>query len=353
MHADANLMTSGLLRDDMLLASLGHNLVRLNLLVYSDSVEFANVDLDLLSSLHNLQHLHIDCNEINSVWHSHGLLSSLTALESFIFLGEDINLRGPLVSALGMLPKLIQLTMPWLPGSNIEFCKTSFSALEGLNISSDADEDVLEGVSLTMVKPFDTLRHMSLIDCHVTSAPISVATLPHLTRLELERCTFAFHSWVSDALEDASQVEVLKLDNTVYGELPSSISQMRGLRHLSLQYSMLPDLPAEFAQLTNLTELDLCDNDFSFVPEVLKQMTHLQSLDMRCCEFSQLTSPLTFFSAFTNLRFLGMSEAKPSWNMASMFYIGETQATLSKAFGQRPPSEKPVVSLRDAHVDFH
>ena len=36
-----------------------------------------------------------------------------------------------------------------------------------------------------------------------------------------------------------------------------------------------------------------------------------------------------------------------------MFYIGETQATLSKAFDQKLPSEKPVVSLRDVRLDFH
>ena len=31
----------------------------------------------------------------------------------------------------------------------------------------------------------------------------------------------------------------------------------------------------------------------------------------------------------------------------SMFYIGEMQAALNKAFEQRPPSEKPEVFLRD------
>ena len=75
MLADAVLMTSGLLRDEKLLASLGDNLVRLNLMAYSDSVEQANIDLDLVSSLHNLQHLHIENNDANSVWHSQGLLT--------------------------------------------------------------------------------------------------------------------------------------------------------------------------------------------------------------------------------------------------------------------------------------
>ena len=121
---------------------------------------------------------------------------------------------------------------------------------------------------------------------------------------------------------------------------------MRGLRPLSLQACSLPNLPADFAQLTNLEDLDLCENDFSSVPEVLKQMTHLQALDMKHCQFSQLTSPLTFFSAFASLKYLRLPEAKLAWNTTSMFYIGETQAALSKAFEERPPSEKPEVFLR-------
>ena len=352
MPADAQLLTSGLLRHDNLLASLGHNLVRLDILAYSDSVEQANIDLDCLSSMHNLQHLHIDNNDTKSIWHSHGLLSSLIALESFTFLGGTFhgdarNLHGPLASSLGMLPKLTQLTMPWLPGSNIELCSMSFSALEGLNITSYAEEYVPSEVSLSIGQPFDRLCNLSLIDCYVSTVPIPFATLPHLSKIEFERCRFAFHPWVLDAFEGATQVEVLKLDHTVYHVLPSSICQMRGLRQLSLQYSSLPDLPAEFGHLTNLEDLDLSQNNFNSVPEVLKQMTHLQSLEMLGCQFTQLTSPLLFFSAFANLRYLSVPEAKPSWNASSMFYIGETQAALSKAFGQKPPSEQPEVFLRD------
>ena len=234
-------MTSGLLRDDKLLASLGHNVARLNLMAYSDIVEQADIDLDLLSSLHNLQHLHIDCDEANSVWRTEGLLSSLTALETFTFVGEDSNLRGPLVSALGMLPKLTQLTMPWLPGSNIELCSMSFSALEGLSITSDAYKDMPSEVSLSIGQPFNTLCNLSLIDCYVSTVPIPFVTLPHLTRVEFERCSFAFRPWVLNAFEGATQVEVLKLDHTICHVLPSSICQMRGVRQLSLLYSSLPN----------------------------------------------------------------------------------------------------------------
>ena len=323
--------------------------MRLHLTAYPDSAEHANIDLDCLSSMHNLQHLHIHNNDTNSIWHSQGLLSSLTALQSFTFvegtfLEGESNLHGPLFFALGMLPKLTQVTMPWLPGGTIELCSMTFSALEGLHIVTDAD-DVLQDISLSIGQLFDTLCNLSLLDCNVSSAPILFATLPHLTRVEFERCSFAVHPWVLDAFAGATQIEVLKLDNTIDGVLPSSICQMRGVRQLSLQYSSLPDLPVEFAHLTNLEEVDLSENRFSSVPEVLKQMTHLRTVEMMRCQFSQLTSPSTFFSAFTNLRYLCLSEAKPSWNTTSMFYIGETQAALSKAFEDRPPSEKPEVFL--------
>ena len=355
MRADAELITSGLLHDHMLLASLGHNLVRLNLSAYCESVsQQANIDLDCLSSMQNLQHLDIDNNDTNTLWHFQGCLPSLTALESFTFLGRESNLDKSLVSALGMLPKLTQLTMPWLPGGNLELCSTSFSALEGLHITSFMDDDVPKDVRLSIGRPFDTLCNLSLTDCCVSSAPISFATLPHLTKVKFEHCSFALHTWVLDTFAGATQIEALDLDSTIRGVLPSSICQMRGLRQLSLQYSVLPDLPAEFAQLTNLENLDLSINHFKSVPEVLKQMTHLQHLRMKFCQFTQLTSPLNFFSAFVNLRYLCLSEARPSWNTMSMFYIGETQAALRKAFRQKPPSAKPDVILcdDDYHIDF-
>ena len=56
IRAGVELVTSGLLRDQKLLASLGHNLVSLDLCTYSYSVEQASIDLDCLSSMHNLQH---------------------------------------------------------------------------------------------------------------------------------------------------------------------------------------------------------------------------------------------------------------------------------------------------------
>ena len=350
MRADAELITGRLLHDHKLLESLGHNLVKLHLSAYSDNAEQANMDLDCLSSMHNLQHLYIDNNETNSVWHSQGLLSSLTALESFTFLGGESNLHGPLMSALSTLPKLTQLRSPWLPGGDMELCSTSFSALEGLHITGDENEDEYQDISLSIGQPFDALCTLSLIHCHVSSPPILFATLPHLTSVELERCDFAVHTWVSDALEGATQIEVLNLVNVIRGVLPNSICQMRGLRQLSVEYSSLLDLPADIAQLTNLVELDLSENNFRSVPEVLKQMTHLQALDMLCCKFTQLSSPLTFFSAFTNLRNLYLSEARPSWNTVSMFYIGETQAALDKVFGERLPSEKPKVVLHNFFI---
>ena len=114
--------------------------------------------------MHNLQHLDIDNDYTNSVWRSQGHLSSLTALDSFTFLGGESNLHGPLFFALGMLPKLTQLTMPWLPGGTIELCSMTFSALEGLHIVTDADEDVLQDISLSIGQPFDTLCNLSLIE---------------------------------------------------------------------------------------------------------------------------------------------------------------------------------------------
>ena len=144
--------------------------------------------------------------------------------------------------------------------------------------------------------------------------------------------------------EGATQLKELTLDNSMdLGVFPTSMCQMRGLKQLDLQHTCLFDLPAEFAHLTNLEGLNLSNCGFTFVPKVLEQMTHLQTLNMMYCQFTQLTCPLTFFSAFANLRWLYLPDARPSWNASSLFYIGEMQAAVNKAFEHRPPSEKPNV----------
>ncbi len=342
VHADAEFMTSGLLHDHKLLTSLGQNLVGLTLTAYSDGPAQLNIDLDCLSSMSNLQHLHIHSGGRDSVWQTHGLLSSLTALESFTFLHEG-KLHGPLLSALGMLPKLTAVTTSSFPWGNLELCSTQFRALKMLKIASCEIDDVAQNISFSVCQPFDALCDLRLVDCRVTSAPVPLKSLPNLTRVSFTRCDFDVHSWLSEALGGAAQNQILKLKCVLIKMIPRSICWMSGLKQLNLQFSSLQDLPAELVHLTNLEVLDVSENDFTSVPEVLEQMTHLQDLDIMCCDFIQLTRPLTFFSTFANLRSLSLSAPRQWWNSSSMFHLGEMQAALDKAFMHRSPTDKPYL----------
>ena len=330
-------MSCHLLSDQLLLTSLSQNLVELHLTVWSNTQ--LNFDMDCLSGMSKLQHLHINSKGQTRTWTTQGLFSSLTASEGFTFLNDSMMV-GPLMTALGSLPKLTALTTSHIPGDCIEPYSTHFTALKRLVMKYSEREasslHIAVGLSLS------SLCKLSLNNCHVVSMPVPLKNLSNLTKVSFDSCEFVLGEsiWLSEALEGATQIRSLVIDSVLRHSFPHSVCQMVGLVQLRIQYTLLSDLPNEFAQLRHLEDLDLSSNNLSCVPTVLEQMTHLRNLDLTCAsDGMQLTRPLTFLSAFDNLESFYLSQR--AWNSVSSFHIGELQAVLKDSFKHRLPTNKP------------
>ena len=341
MGADADFMSCPLLNDQLLLTCLSQNLVELHLTLYSDHQSQLNFDMDCLSGMSKLQQMHINSMSQTRTWTTQGLLSSLTALEGFTFLGDSMMV-GPLMTALGSLPRLTALTTSHIPGDRIEPYSTHFTALKRLVMKYSEREasslHIAVGLSLS------SLRKLSLNNCHVVSMPVPLKQLSSLTKVSFDSCDFVLGEtiWLSKALEGATQIRSLVFDGVLRHIIPHSVCQMTGLVQLKMQYTLLSDLPNEFAQLRHLEDLDLFNNELSCVPTVLEQMTHLRNLDLTCASRSmQLTRPLTFLSAFANLESFYLSQR--AWNSVSSFHLGQLRAVLIDSFKHRLPKDKPYM----------
>ena len=345
MSADAKLMGCPLMSDHLLLTCLGQSLVQLDLTVYPDDPPYDDFDMDCLSNLSRLQHLHIQSAATgqNRTWKTQGLLSSLTALESFRFLGDD-PLQGPVMPALGSLNKLTALVTAHIPQGYVEVCRTHFSVLTKFAIKHNSAVEKLR-LDIAFAQSIHSLCKLSLHGCCITSSPLHLKSLSSLTKVKFDRCEFKFEDWLSEALEGATQVQILTLHSMHLTDIPISVCRMTGLRQLNMLYTYLSDLPAHLAQLTNLEFLDLSGNDLTSVPVVLEQMTHLVMLDLtRFQAAMQLTRPLTFLSAFPNLRRLYLSEPEEAWNSLSMFHIGQLRAALAERSRHLSARNKPRIS---------
>ena len=230
-----------LLSDQLLLTSLSQNLVELHLAVWSNNQSQLNFDMDCLSGMSKLRHMHINSKGQNRTWTTQGLLSSLTALKSFVFLNDSIMV-GPLMAALGSLPKLTALTTSHIPGDCIEPYSTQFSALTRL-VMKDSEREA-SSLYIALGLSLSSLCKLSLNNCHVVSMPVPLKYLSSLTKVSFDSCEFVLgeSTWLSEALEGATQIRNLVIDSVLRHSIPYSVCQMVGLVQLRMQYTLLSDL---------------------------------------------------------------------------------------------------------------
>ncbi len=342
-------MSCPLLSDQLLLTCLSQNLVELHLTLYSDDQSQLNFDMDRLSGMSKLQQMHINSICQTRTWTTQGLLSSLTALEGFTFLGDSMMV-GPLMTALGSLPKLTALTTSHIPGDRIEPYSTHFTALKRLVMKySERDASVLH---IAVGPSLSSLCKLSLSNCHVVSTPVPFKYLSSLTKVSFDGCEFVLDEsvWLSEALEGATQIQSLAVDSTLTHDIPNSVCQMVGLKQLRMQYTLLSDLPPEFAQLRHLEDLDLPYNKLSGLPTILEQMTHLRNINLRfASDTMQLTRPMTFLSAFANLESLCLSSPPTAWSSVSSFHTAWSSVASSRLYSKRLSS---IVCLKPSLI-FH
>ncbi len=199
-------MNCPLLSNQLLLTSLSQNLVELHLTVYSDNQSQLNFDMDCLSGMSKLRQMHINSMGQTRTWTTQGLLSSFTALEGFTVLNDGMMV-GPLMTALGSLPKLTALTTSHIPGGRIEPYSTHFTALKRLVM--EYSEREASSLHIAVGLSLSSLCKLSLNIYHVVSMPVPLKYLSSLTKVSCDSCEFVLGEsiWLSEALEGATSTK--------------------------------------------------------------------------------------------------------------------------------------------------
>ncbi len=236
MCADASFLASDLLRERILISCLGSNLVELGLTSYNAAPPEKALQMDCLSSLGSLRHLHIDSSAY-CVWETSGLLSTLTNLESFTYEGYS-KLTGPHIPALGVLPALTKLQSSRIPGDGLGPCDKQFTALEVFvkdKLCSDGEEHFsfalhllpkMCNMPLSTGQPFAVLSKLALTDCSITSAAVSLGLLPQLTTVEFKHCLFQISNWLAQSLAGAMQLVQLCVEDCALVDIPPVMCQL-------------------------------------------------------------------------------------------------------------------------------
>lgn len=116
---------------------------------------------------------------------------------------------------------------------------------------------------------FPNLRVLSLENNHLRELPLSLATLAHLTELNLQGNQVALSSEAVTVLSGLSKLKSLNLTGNPLGRR-ISVSQLPDLEQLRLRHTQINEWPEGVENLTHLQVLDLRDNAIIHIPsEVL------------------------------------------------------------------------------------
>ena len=129
---------------------------------------------------------------------------------------------------------------------------------------------------------FPNLRVLSLENNHLYELPQSLATLPHLTELNLQGNQVALSSEAVTVLSGLNKLKSLNLTGNPLGRR-ISVSQLPDLEHLRLRHTQINEWPEGVENLTHLQVLDLRDNAIIHIPNevltaeraVINRVTHL------------------------------------------------------------------------------
>ncbi|TQD98003.1 hypothetical protein C1H46_016367 [Malus baccata] len=228
---------------------------------------------ELPSSISNLTRLHYlslkGCLKLKS------LPCSICQLKSLI----DFNLAG--CSNLEKFPEISEV----------------MGELQSLHLDETAIEELPSSIS-----NLTRLHYLSLKGClKLKSLPCSICQLKSLIDFNLAGCSNL--EKFPEISEVMGELQALCLDETAIEELPSSISNLTGLRYLSLECCLkLKHLPCSICQLKSLQYFNLagCSNLEKF-PEISEVMGELQSLRLDETAIEELPSSI---SNLTRLRYL-------------------------------------------------
>jgi hypothetical protein len=156
------------------------------------------------------------------------------------------------------------------------------------------------------------LWELRLTDAPLRCLPENIGDLSNLDFLELGNRQYVEENRVYDVRP-----------NTEFRHLPASITRLKKLTRLDIQYTALSELPEDFGKLVNLVYLDLTGNKIEKLPDSMARLKNLETLYLGRNRLTELPAWIQHFEKLEHLVIGGNPlRTVPGW-------LGEMPSLLS------------------------
>ena len=262
------------------------------------------------TSLHRLERLYLDSNQLAALPEAIGQLSALQLLNlennQLVALPQAIgnlaalqhlslnnNQLAALPEAIGQLAALKRLFLNNNQLAALPEAIGQLAALERLFLNNN------QLVALPQaIRQLSALQQLDLDNNQLAALPESIGQLSALRVLYLDNNQLAA---LPEAIGQLSALETLYLENNQLAALPEAIGQLSALQHLVLNNNHLAALPEAIGQLSALQQLDLDNNQLAALPESIGQLSALQVLYLENNQLAALPEAIGQLSALQQL----------------------------------------------------
>lgn len=188
---------------------------------------------------------------------------------------------------------------------------------------------------------------LRLIEEQVTKLPAEIALLTGLEHLNIDSMGIALHLDVQ--ITQLAGLRQLSLIRCNLKALPPEIGQLTNLENLWLKDNQLQKLPKTFCQLTSIKKLSLDENHFKEVPNEIFQLKNLMDLSLQENVIEILPEE---FRQLTGLKHLSLSGNKVKQLLEHIFDLTnlESLSFCSNQIEKLPAEIGRLTNLKDLEV---
>jgi leucine-rich repeat protein SHOC2 len=146
------------------------------------------------------------------------------------------------------------------------------------------------------------LTHLDLRSNQLSSLPASIDNLTNLTHLYLGGNMFKF---LPDAIGEMSKLTHLHVNGNLLTSLPDNLKDLDKLVELHINSNNLYYLDLNIDKLTNLKRLDMSRNQIAKLPEDIGKLVNLVSLNLGDNQLTTLPDSISSLHNLTSLNLLG------------------------------------------------